>query len=158
MQNVGEISATVAINFITKKLGTYGFAIQAGMAIGNMIFNTSGLCLGTLDTIVYGDMATSMAKILSDAIYRDTDDYYNIGGEQEQRLQIVSQLRVMGEDSFMQLFDTNTSIVQGVYELQGYSREDLKKDTISRISKVMKICKKIFVDINDEYGLYVYEN
>ena len=36
--------------------------------------------------------------------------------------------------------------------------EDLKKDTISRISKVMKICKKIFVDINDEYGLYVYEN
>ena len=129
------------------KLGAYGFAIDVGMGIGNLLFNTSEMCEKSINDIVYGDLAVNISELVNKDYSKDGEFFYKIGNYDAKKIQLLSQLRIMGEKSFVELYSAKSGLVKIIDSIIGYSENDVKKAIDYKINNITDICNNLKLKI-----------
>ncbi len=100
-----------------------------------------------LKVIAYGDAAAAYSKSLEDAVRYDCSPYYYICDESMLiELQILAQLRVVGEDKYAETSNERSLLIKWIGSLIECSQKDIEElceDTIDEIIRRCNILKVI---------------
>lgn len=104
-ENVVGGAAKFGLTYALGHAGPVGFAIGAGLAIGDLLFHTGSIDTQSLATISMGDLGVSYRKYVQNKLSEDGVVYYTISGDNYYRLSVLSQIRIVGENEFYETAD-----------------------------------------------------
>ena len=112
---------TYLINAIVdggSKFAPWAFAIDAGLAVGDVLWNISDIDEASLATIALGDAATCLAKQINiNLSYYENSDYSVLGYDDIAMINNLAQLRICGEDEFMTVMDNYPKLFNLVHKV-----------------------------------------
>ena len=121
LSSLAEGGKTYLVNAIvngSSKLSPWVFAIDAGLAVGDVLWNISDIDEASLATIALGDAATCLAKQINiNLSYYENSDYSVLGYDDIAMINNLAQLRICGEDEFMTVMDNYPKLFNLVHKV-----------------------------------------
>lgn len=152
MGDIGESGLELAYLLTISKVGTVGLALSAGWSIGDMIFNTGTINEELLKVIAYGDVAVAYSESLEDAIRYDCSPYYYICDESMlTELQILGQLRVVGEDKYAETSNERSFLIKWLGSLVECSQKDIEELCEDTIDEVIRRCDILKIVVSKKF-------
>ena len=158
-QDVGKgISNTVVIWTLTN-LGPIGWATYLGWGLGNLASGTGKIDEKALSIIAYGNGAKCYSESIKEQLSSDTDSFYMCPEELKGQLQLLGQLKIVGEDKFCE-----TAKSRGPFRkffewiISGESQASINAYGRENIEVIVSKCEdmEIFVEKKFE-GSYLYD-
>ena len=131
------------VDAIVKKFGPVAWAAQFGVSLGNMLAGTAALDEETLKLIALGNSAKTYADRVNQCMVRDSSSFYLVDEDDLQRLQLLAQLRVVGEDEAARGYDKSGIVLKLINRISVGSQEEFESDLVDKINKLEKIGNKL---------------
>lgn len=154
--NISEGAFTAAYTAILAKSGPLGWAIYLGWSLGNLISNTGKIDEELLKVIAYGESSVSYTKYIKNRLTYDTSSYYERNDDVVYGLQILGQLRIIGEDKYAEIANQRSVIRKWIGELLGCSQSDIEEFCSENIEDVLRHCGNCDILVNKKFtGSYL---
>ena len=82
------------------------WAVDAGIWLGDAVWNTSSVDKQALSTIALGDTSACFSKYIYTKLYNDSGNYYHIYNDNFYLLSVFCQLRIVAENEFKATTDS----------------------------------------------------
>ena len=155
--NIGEGATSLAYYMALAEAGPLGWAISIGGCLGNLIFKTGSVDKELLKVIAYGDSASSYSKRCSYKLKKDTDIYYYVDDIYDLgTIQLLGQLRVVGEDQYAYSASKRGGIIKFIGSIQGCSQKEIEEYCSDTIDDIIRRCNIYNIEINKFFeGAYL---
>lgn len=147
----GACELTFAV--LANKTNAYVWAAYFGWSLGELISHTGEVNENLLYVIAYGDAATSYVTGGKYLFTKETEGFYLIDEEDLNYIQVLGQLRIVGEDKYAYTADSRSGFRKWLEDFSGITQSDIEKDCRETIDKVERLCKKCNVFV-DKYFLF----
>ena len=121
LSSLAEGGKTYLVNAIvngSSKFAPWAFAIDAGLAVGDVLWNISDIDEASLVTIALGDAATCLAKQINiNLSYYENSDYSVLDNDDIAMINNLAQLRICGEDEFMTVMDNYPKLFNLIHKV-----------------------------------------
>ena len=154
-----EIAGQVLIDGILGACGFVGFAIGATGALADLAFGTGDMNETLLAVICYGDLAKANSMDLKNTMEVDKAGYYSAWEEgQVTRMQMLAQLRIVGEDKYVEAGDDRGPIGKAIASFVGQSQSDLRELCMSNMDYANNVAIKLGLHVEKKFnGSHCYE-
>ncbi len=139
-----------AVTYLLVEGGPIGWAIYIGGSLGDLISGTSIVNEELLKVIAYGDASVSYTKYLDNRLTYQTDYYYLCNDSILLELQILGQLRIVGEDKYASTQNERGFLKMWLDGIFGDTQEDIEENCRDTIDIVVRKC--------DNFNVPVYKN
>lgn len=152
-ERVCELTFAVLAN----KTNAYVWAAYFGWSLGEVISHTGEVNENLLYVIAYGDAATSYVTGGKYLFTKETEGFCLIDEEDLNYIQVLGQLRIVGEDKYAYTADSRSELRKRLEGIGGISQKDIEQTCIDTIDKIERLCKKcnVFVDKYFLFGNYL---
>lgn len=150
--NISEGAFTAAYTAILAKSGPLGWAIYLGWSLGNLISNTGKIDEELLKVIAYGESSVSYTKYIKNNLTYDTSSYYERNDDVVYGLQILGQLRIVGEDKYAEIANQRSVIRKWIGKLLGCSQSDTEEFCSENIEEVTRRCGNCDIVVNKKFA------
>lgn len=148
-ENVLEGATEAGKIALVSSLGPVAWAIDLGISLGDMVFNTGEVDTLSLYTIALGDAAVCVSKSAANIVEKDTDLFYIIKEYYMTKIEILCSLRIVGENNFYAASNARGLILK----LFG-SQSDIEDTCKNNIKNVCKVAEKSNIYVNPYYEGY----
>ena len=140
-----ETSLIAVENWGMSKLGPYAWAASLGLALGNALSGTGDLDEAALRLIAIGHSADTYANYIRWGFASDNyTSYHLVRDDNELKLlQLLTQLRILGEDEAGRAKNEAGPLTTFIYWLYGYGQKVVESDLKDRIKSLEKIGEKL---------------
>lgn len=125
-------TAQFSINYSFGEAGPVGFAIMAGITVGELLWHTGSVDTQSLATIAMGDINICYAEYVSSFLEDDNEKYYVLSDDSYYRMSVLAQTRIVGENEFNKtaqeyswLYDLLTGIKDSVEDAVQWTINDI---------------------------------
>ncbi|MBQ2744087.1 MAG: VWA domain-containing protein [Lachnospiraceae bacterium] len=154
--DLGEGAYTAALTFALSKCGPIGWAIGLGWSLGDLMSNTSTVNEELLKVIAYGDAGVSYRKKLENRLPYETPLYYQCNVSLLTELQLLGQLRVVGEDKYAYAQNERGFLKMWIDGIFGDTQEEVEETCRDTIEAVVRKCNNFQVSIYKKFiGSYL---
>lgn len=137
-------------------------AINLGLSIGNMIWNIEKIDKETLSIIAIGDSTQAYGKRIESRMVHDSLMYpsYMVDSQDLCMLELLGQMRIVGEDLSGKTNDDNCFILTWIVEkLYKITAEELEEDLRDTVETVETIGGKLGLGVTGKFiNNYLYKN
>lgn len=156
-ENIGQLSTGIVMSYF----GPFAWAASLGLALGDILGGTGAVAEESLKLIALGHSADIFADHIRFKYMRDNNTSYYLvkDDEQLQLIQLLSQLRIVGEDCVGKDYDEYGPVMQGLYFLAGASQDEIEADLKNRISRIEDVGERLGFFVTGKFvDNYLYEN
>ena len=157
-QDIGEGIVNALVNVALTSTGPFGWATSLGWGLGNLLSGTGSIDEKALSVIVYGNGAKCYSESIQEHLSSDTSDFYMCTEELKGQLQLLGQLKIVGEDKFCETANCRGPLRKLFeYIISDETQESLDEYGRDNIDSIVSACDNmsIFVEkIFDENYLY----
>jgi uncharacterized protein YegL len=127
------------------KMGPYAWAASLGLAVGDFLGGTGAVDEESIKIIAFGHSADTYANYIRWKFENDNFTSYHLvkNDEQLQLLQLLSQLRIVGEDSVGKGYDNYGPAMHFLHFLAGVRQDEVESDLKQRIGRIESIGEKL---------------
>ena len=157
--DIAKGGATALVTYVLTNIGPIGWAAYLGWGLGNLAFGTGKIDEKALGIIAYGNGAKCYSKSIKEHLSSDTDRFYMCPEELKGQLQLLGQLKIVGEDKFCE-----TAKSRGTFRkffewiISGESQASINAYGRENIEYIFSICDKMDIYVEKEFeGNYLYE-
>jgi len=155
----GDSIGRVAIDLIVSKLSPVAWAVSFGLSLGDILAGTSALDEETLKIIALGNSAETYSKRVNGFMVKEVSQfgYYLVDDIDLQRLQLLAQLRIVGEDEAARGYDASGIITKFIQRIMYGSQAEYENDLRDKIERLVKIGTKLGVSLTGAFSnSYLY--
>lgn len=138
---------------IVAELGPLAWAVDLGLSLGDLMFNTGEVDELSLCTIALGDSSVCVSKEVENALITDTQLFYILTDDIRENLEILCQLRIVGENAFCEAADTRSFILK----LFTGSQSEIEEICRDNITTVYDKALKHGIYVNPSYNGHIVE-
>ncbi len=120
------------------------WAVDAGIWLGDAVWNTSSVDKQALSTIALGDTSTCFSKYIYTKIYNDSGDYYHIYDDDFYILSVFCQLRIVSENEFRATSDSYSWLYDLLTDIKSLSA-DACEGNVSIVKRIATKYEKILI-------------
>ena len=121
LSSLAEGGKTYLVNAIvngSSKFSPWVFAIDAGLAVGDFMWNISDIDEASLAAIALGDAATCLSEqIRINLSYYENSDYSVLDNDDIAMINNLAQLRICAEDEFMIVMDNYPKLFNLIHKV-----------------------------------------
>lgn len=143
---------TTEATLILTHTGPLGWAIYLGWTLGNLISNTGEIDEKLLGVIALGDSAKCYAENIKKELSKDTMQYYMITENTNKELQLLAQLRIVGEDKYAEVSNCRSKFRKWIEKKLGNcSQSDIEDYCKDEISNIIDKCGILGIVVTDKF-------
>ncbi len=148
-----------AVEALTKHVNPVFWAIDAGIAVGDVLFGTGALAEESLRVIALGGAARSLCTEVRTGVVEDTDIFYTLTSRCDKtHLQLLGQLRVCGEDAFANGANESGILLKGINRLKYGSQKEYEESLRQTIEHIIYRASQNGINIVKKYdGSYLFK-
>lgn len=120
------------------------WAVDAGIWLGDAVWNTSSVDKQALSTIALGDTSSCFSKYIYTKIYNDSGNYYHIDNNNFYLLSLFCQLRIVAENEFKATTDSYSWLYDLITDIKD-SSDDACQGTINIVKGIANRYGKILI-------------
>lgn len=153
----GAINA--GVTYALTHLGPIGWAVYLGWGLGNLAFGTGQIDEKALGVIAYGNGAKCYSESIKEQLSNDTDEFYMCPEELKGQLQLLGQLKIVGEDKFCETTNSRGSF-RKFFEwiVSGESQASIDAYGRGNIECIFSICYNMDIFVEKKFeGNYLYK-
>lgn len=126
----------------------YIWAVELGLTLGDLVFRVGNLDTLSIKTFAYGDAAVCLSKSLLNSLEKDTDLFYILDDNSRVKMQVLCQIRIVGENSFYETSKARPWFI----ELYQNNQTEATELCIDHIQGVYRISKKYYLYASPYYN------
>lgn len=156
---VNAVGVATAVTALTESLGPVVWAVDFGIALGNILAGTGNLDEETLKLIALGNSAETYAKRVDSTLVKDISSYtfYLVDDVDIQRLQLLAQLRIVGEDEAGNGYDKSGIVTKFIQSILYSSQAEYENDLRGKIEALEKVGQKLGFTVSGKFpNSYLY--
>ncbi len=162
-EDFGSGASNVAVTMILSKCSFFGWSIGLGWSIGDMISNVSSINQELLVVIAYGDGAVCMARNIDNyfsviGTSENNSSYYECDSMIQPELQVLGQLRIVGEDKYAEVAGDRGIVRKAIDKLKGYSQSNIEEYCKETIDNIVESYKAIDIVVYEKFKDSFLEN
>ena len=120
------------------------WAVDAGIWLGDAVWNTSSVDKQALSTIALGDTSACFSKYIYTKLYNDSGNYYHIYNDNFYLLSVFCQLRIVAENEFKATTDSYSWLYDLLTDIKD-SSDDACRGTINIVKGIANRYGKILI-------------
>lgn len=157
-----DIKKGVSTVFFVKALttaGPIGWAACLGWGLGDLAFGTGAIDEEVLSVIVYGNSAKCYSESIQEHLSSDTSCFYMCPEGLKGQLQLLGQLKIVGEDKFCETANCRGSLRKFFeFILSDETQENISEYGRGNIDSIISICDNMNIFVEKKFeGNYLYD-
>lgn len=159
LNDVKKGVVTAGVTAVLTHLGPIGWAAYLGWGLGNLASGTGKIDEKALSIIAYGNGAKCYSESIKEHLSSDTDSFYMCPEELKGQLQLLGQLKIVGEDKFCE-----TAKSRGPFRkffewiISGESQASINAYGRENIEVIVSKCEDIGIFVEKKFeGSYLYD-
>ena len=159
VQDVIKGVGTTGVTWTLTHLGPIGWAAYLGWGLGNLASGTGKIDEKALSIIAYGNGAKCYSENIKEHLSSDTSSFYMCPEELKGQLQLLGQLKIVGEDKFCE-----TAKSRGPFRkffewiISGESQASINAYGRENIDSIFSICDNMDIFVEKKFeGNYLYD-
>lgn len=149
----------VGVTYTLTHIGPMGWAAYLGWGLGNLASGTGRVDEKALGIIAYGNGAKCYSESIKEHLSSDTDKFYMCPEELKGQLQLLGQLKVVGEDKFCETAK-NRGPFRKFFEwiISGESQASINAYGRENIEEIISKCDNMGIFVEKKFeGNYLYD-
>lgn len=141
------------VTLILTNTGPLGWAIYIGLGLGNLISNTGEIDEKMLGVIACGNSADCYSDYVKKQLSIDTGTYYRFPKDVAGEIQLIAQLRIVGEDRYAEAADDRSSLRKWIGKIfADCSQSDIEEYCKEQNEDVEEKCNRFNVIVNKKFN------
>lgn len=146
-ENAYDAVYTAALTYVLTHSGPIGWSIYLSWNLSQLITNAGVVNEELLKVIAYGDGSVSYAKHLENRLAYETPLYYQCNESLLVELQLLGQLRVVGEDKYANTQNERGFLKMWIDGIFGDTQEEVEETCRDTIEAVVRKCSNFQVSV-----------
>ena len=159
VQDVIKGAGTTGVTWTLTHLGPIGWAVYLGWGLGNLAFGTGQIDEKALGIIACGNGAKCYSESIKEHLSSDTDRFYKCPEELKGQLQLLGQLKIVGEDKFCETAKSRGPL-RKLFEwiVSGESQASINAYGRDNIEYIFSKCDNMDIFVEKKFeGNYLYD-